>query len=242
MATFKERIQWLFRMALLLFVLASVAFLSALTAMRFAIQGREVAMPDVVGKKAVEAQQMLQGRGIGIKVEDRIYSPLPVDAVVRQSPPPRTRVKIGQYAHVVLSLGPQKATIPNLQEQSIRAARIELLREGLQVGEISSAYLPGAPADTVLRQDPAPGTADIMSSRVNLLVSLGTRPGGYVMPELVGLTLGEAEARLGANGLKLAKLSLASLPGVLHGTVVGQSVPRGTRVEAGSAVELQVAE
>jgi eukaryotic-like serine/threonine-protein kinase len=242
MATFKERIQWLFRMALLLFVLASVAFLSALTAMRFAIQGREVAMPEVVGHKAAEAQQMLQGRGIGIKVEDRIYSQLPVDSVVRQSPPPRTRVKIGQYAHVVLSIGPQKATIPNLQEQSIRAARIELLREGLQVGEISSAFLPGSPADTVLQQDPALGTTDIMSSRVNLLVSLGTRPAGYVMPELVGLTLGEAEARISANRLKLAKLSLTSLPGVLHGIVVGQSVPRGSRVEAGSAIELQVAE
>lgn len=242
MATFKERIQLLFRMALLLFVLASVTFLSALTAMRFAIQGREVAMPEVVGHKAVEAQQMLQGRGIGFKIEDRIYSLLPVDAVVRQSPPPRTRVKIGQYAHVVLSLGPQKATIPNLQEQSIRAARIELLREGLQVGEISSTFLPGSPADTVLQQDPAPGTTDVMSSRVNLLVSLGTRPAGYVMPELVGLTLGEAEARISSNGLKLAKLSLASLPEVLHGIVVGQSVPRGSRVEAGSAIELQVAE
>jgi hypothetical protein len=37
-------------MALLLFILSSVAFLSALTAMRFAVQGREVPMPDVVGK------------------------------------------------------------------------------------------------------------------------------------------------------------------------------------------------
>ncbi len=56
--TFRERLEWIFRMALLAFILMSVAFLSALTAMRFAIQGREVAMPDVVGKKAVEAQQI----------------------------------------------------------------------------------------------------------------------------------------------------------------------------------------
>ena len=69
--TFRERLEWIFRLALLAFVLASVAFLSALTAMRFAIQGREVTMPDVVGKKAIEAQQMLQGRGLGMKVEDR---------------------------------------------------------------------------------------------------------------------------------------------------------------------------
>jgi hypothetical protein len=50
--TFRERLEWIFRMALMLFILASVAFLSALLAVRFTIQGREVAVPDVVGKKA----------------------------------------------------------------------------------------------------------------------------------------------------------------------------------------------
>jgi hypothetical protein len=38
--TLRDRLQWIFRMALLAFILTSVAFLSALTAMRFAIQGR----------------------------------------------------------------------------------------------------------------------------------------------------------------------------------------------------------
>ena len=107
--TFRERLEWIFRMALLAFILMSVAFLSALTAMRFAIQGREVAMPDVVGKKAVEAQQILQGRGVEFKVEDRLFNPLPADTVVRQTPPPGMKVKIGQYAHVIISLGPKKA-------------------------------------------------------------------------------------------------------------------------------------
>ena len=106
----RERLQWISRMALLLFILASVAFLSALLAMRFAIQGRDVNMPDVVGKKVGEAQQILQASHLGIAVEDRVYDNLPVDAVVRQSPQAKTQVKTGQNAHVVLSLGPQNAT------------------------------------------------------------------------------------------------------------------------------------
>src|SRR5277367_2454138 len=104
----RERVQWILRMALLLFIFSSVAFLSALTAMRFAIQGREVAMPDVTGASSAQAQKILNGRGLGMKVEDRIYSGLPADEVVRQSPPANMRVKTGQFAHVVLSLGPQK--------------------------------------------------------------------------------------------------------------------------------------
>ena len=134
---FRERLEWVFRMALMLFIFASVAFLSALVAIRFTIQGREVAMPDVVGKKAIEAQQMMRGRGLNFRIEDRVYNPLPPEEVVRQSPPAGTKVKVGQYAHVVLSLGPQKATIPLLQDRSLRAARLQLLSDGLQLGEVS---------------------------------------------------------------------------------------------------------
>ena len=242
MATLKEQLQWMARTALLLFVLASISFLSALTAMRFAIQGREVVVPDVVGKKAVEAQQILQGRGVGLRVEDRIFSPEPVDCVVRQSPPAGVRVKIGQYAHVVLSLGPQHVTIPKLEERSLRAARIELLRSGMQVGEISTAYLPGWQEETVIQQDPAPGTTDVSSPHVNLLVSLGPRPAAYVMPQLVSLTLAEAQSTLAGAKLKLAKLTFTPVSGTQHGIVVGQTPPRGTRIQPGATIDLQVAE
>src|ERR1700689_253267 len=112
--TFRERLEWIFRMALLAFILMSVAFLSALTAMRFAIQGREVAMPDVVGKKAVEPQQMLQRRGGSFKDESRLFSPPPAATVVRQPPPPGKKVKTGQDAPVVITLAPKQATIPIL--------------------------------------------------------------------------------------------------------------------------------
>jgi eukaryotic-like serine/threonine-protein kinase len=242
MRTFKERLQWIFRMSLMLFILASVAFLSALTAMRFAIQGREVAMPDVVGKRAVEALQILQGRGVGLRIEDHIYSPFPPDCVVRQSPPGGMRVKIGQYAHVVLSLGPQKANIPKLEERSLRASRIELLRAGMQAGEISSLYLPDWQEDTVIKQEPVPGTTDSTSAHVDMLVSLGARPLAYVMPELIGLSLAQAESILAQGKLKVSKITLAAVPGALHGVVVGQAPGHGARVEAGAGIDLQVAE
>ena len=237
-----ERVQWVMRMAFLLFVLSSVAFLSALTAMRFAVQGREVAMPDVVGKAVVPARQILHGRGVGMKIEDRIYSQLPADTVVRQSPPPGERVKTGQSAHVVLSLGPQRVTIPQLQDRSLRAAQVELLRGGMQLGEVSSFYQPGGVADIVAEQDPAPGTSDVTGPHVDLLVSLGARPPAYVMPDLNGLPLVEAQSKLGSAGIRLSKLTPESAPGASPGTVVGQTPPRGQRIDSNSTIELQVAE
>jgi eukaryotic-like serine/threonine-protein kinase len=240
--TFRERMQWILRMALLAFVLASVAFLSALTAMRFAIQGREVSMPDLVGMNANQAQLVLQGRRLGMKVEDRTYNNLPLDSVVRQSPLPNTRVKTGQDAHVVLSSGPQNATIPELENTSVRAARIELLRNGLQAGEISSAYLPGQPADTVMLQNPLPGTTVNTGPHVDMFVSLGSPPAAYVMPGLSGTLVGDAESRLRAAGLKIAKITPAENPDAPSGTVVGQSPLRGQRVDPTSSIELVVTE
>ena len=240
--TLRERLQWIFRMALLLFILSSVGFLSALTAMRFAIQGREVTMPDVVGSKALKARQILQGRSLGMKVEDRIYNNLPVDAVVRQSPPPNMRVKTGQYAHVVLSLGPQKVSIPALSDRSLRAAQVELLRAGMQLGEVSSVYLPGSMEDSVTQQDPAPGTTDVTGPHVNLLVSLGPRPAAFVMPDVTQLPVAEAESKLGAAGLRVSKQTPVSVLDLSAGTVVEQMPARGQRVDASTPIELQVAQ
>jgi len=240
--TFRERMQWAFRMALLAFVLASVAFLSALTAMRFAIQGREVSMPDLVGMKSSQAQLILQGRRLGMRVEDHTYNNLPVDSVVRQSPPANTRVKTGQDAHVVLSSGPQNATIPQLENTSVRTARIELLRNGLQAGEVSSAYMPDQPADTVILQNPLAGTTTNTGPHVDMFVSLGSPPAAYVMPGLSGTPVQEAESRLRAAGLKIAKITPVVNPNVPAGTVIGQAPLRGQRVGPSSSIELQIAE
>jgi eukaryotic-like serine/threonine-protein kinase len=240
--TLRERFRWIFRMAVLAFILASVAFLSALTAMRVAIRGREVVMPDLVGMPVEQARQMLQGRGVGVIVEDRIYSTYPVDAIARQSPLPNMQVKVGQHAHVVLSLGPQKVTVPQLEQVSLRAAQVELLRDGLQVGEVSSLYLPDTAADSVLQQDPAPGTIGAINPHVNVLVTLGPRPLAYVMPSLAGLSFAEAQAKLSAAGLKIAKVVPAAASGAAHDTILDQTPARGRRVDATTPIELQVAE
>src|SRR5574337_59587 len=122
--TFGERLEWLMRMAVLMFILASAAFLSAITAMRFAIHGREVTMPNLVGKNVSEATQMLRSRGLLLRVADRIYSEQPMNAVVRQTPPPGMLMKVSQQAHVVLSLGQRQLQIPALENSSLRVSRI----------------------------------------------------------------------------------------------------------------------
>src|SRR5712671_4975329 len=237
--TLRERLEWLGRMTFLLFILASAAFLSAITAMRIAIHGREVTMPNLVGKNVSEASQLLQSRGLVLRVADRIYSDQPINVVVRQTPPSGLLMKVSQQAHVVLSLGQRQLQIPLLEGNSLRASRIELLRAGLQVGEVSAVAMPEKPVDEVVIQTPRPG-AGSATPRVDVLVSQGPHETAYVMPHFVGMTESEAERRLDASRLR-RKVHYLSAPQWPHGTVVDQTPLAGARLPAASTIELTVA-
>ncbi len=237
--TLRERLEWVSRMALLVFILAAAAFLSAITAMRIAIHGREVNMPNLVGRNVSEANGLLHSRGLVLRVADRIYSELPINVVVRQSPPPGMLMKVSQQAHVVLSLGQRQLQIPLLEGNSLRASRIELLRGGLQVGEVSGITTPDEPADTVIQQTPRPG-AGAATPRVDVLVSTGPRETAYVMPHLVGLNEADAQHRLDVAGLR-RKVNYVSAPQWPHSAVIDQAPLAGQRIPAAITIELTVA-
>ena len=97
-------------------------------------------------------------------------------------------MKVSQQAHVVLSLGQRQLQIPSLEGNSLRVSRIELLRAGLQVGEVSNLTLPDVSADTVVVQNPKAGAGGA-SPRVDVLVSAGASEESYVMPHLVGMSM-----------------------------------------------------
>jgi len=237
--TFRQRIEWLSRVALLVFILASAAFLSAITAMRIAIHGRETTMPNLVGKNVAEANKMLSSNGLVLRVADHVYNDLPINVVVRQTPPPGMLMKQSQLAHVVLSLGQRQLQIPLLEGNTLRASRIELLRTGLQVGEVSSISMSDQPVDTVVVQSPRPG-GGAATPKVDVLVSQGRKEAAFVMPHLIGLSEVDAQRRLDVAGLR-RKVNYVSAPQWPHAAVIDQSPAAGQRIAATASIELTVA-
>ncbi|HUJ41059.1 MAG TPA: PASTA domain-containing protein [Candidatus Acidoferrales bacterium] len=236
----RESLQFWARVSLRIFILMAVAFLSMLAAIRLTIHGRDVKVPDLTRLRAGDAQQLLDARGLGIRIEDRIFSALPRDAVIRQRPIAGETVRVGQRVHVVISLGSQALPIPELVGESQRAARIGLLEAGMQLGHISSTHLQDSDPDTVVDQDPPSTEKSTHSPRMDLLVSLGPPDAAYVMPDLTGLMPVDAQRRLNAAGLVLGKFLTIPAPPEKRGTVVGQSVPRGSRVLSGTIVDVRL--
>jgi beta-lactam-binding protein with PASTA domain len=237
--TFRERLEWLGGIALLVFILASAAFLSAITAMRIAIHGRETTMPNLVGTNVGQASAALRSRGLVLKVADHIYSDLPINSIVRQTPTAGLLMKQSQQAHVVVSLGQRQLQIPLLEGHSLRASRIELLRNSLQIGEVSTAALPNESADSVVLQNPRPG-AGSATPRVDVLVAESPREESFVMPYLIGLDEIAAQRRLDAAHLN-RKVNYVAAPQWSHASVIDQAPGPGLRIPASTQVELTVA-
>jgi len=182
---------------------------------------------------------VLRSRGLVLKVADHIYSDLPINVVVRQTPTAGLLMKQSQQAHVVLSLGQRQLQIPLLETHSLRASRIELLRNSLQLGEVSTLTLPYDAPDSVVLQNPRPG-AGAATPRVDVLVAQNSRETSYVMPYLIGLDEVAAQHRLDAAELH-RKLNYVSAPQWPRAAVIDQFPAPGSRIAASAQVELTVA-
>jgi beta-lactam-binding protein with PASTA domain len=100
-------------------VLILVAVVSALVAMSLAIHGREVTVPDLHGKSPAEARRVAEDSGLSADVEHEYYSAtVPEGKVLSQTPAAGTIVRSGWELRLTVSLGPQRAAIPQVTGES----------------------------------------------------------------------------------------------------------------------------
>lgn len=222
-------------------VLLLVCFASALLAMRFAIHGREVRVPKFIGLKPVDAERIANTEGLVLTFESRFYSSeVPEGCIVSQSPVPDTKVRRGWKVRVAESLGPQRASIPNVVGQSERVAELNITRRGLEIGSVATIHFPGPPPATVVAQSPAAGAKNAVSPKINLIVSASDNVESYVMPNFVGQPLSVATSTLEKAGFVLGDVVTVDDLSGPSGNIVKQSPAAGTKISAGETINLQV--
>src|SRR5579862_5884923 len=202
-----------FRFVMLSLVLVIVAMLSALTAMRFAIHGQEVAVPPLVGLGPAEAEKAVAAVGLQMSIERQYYSPqIPEGRIMSQLPLPGTKVRSGWQIRVAQSLGPTRVVIPDVTGQSEHAAELNIRRRGLDIASTAQVETAGIPADQVLAQSPPANATQVLAPKISLLVTAVAEPQAFVMPSFVGQPLGNASRALQDAGFKLGNVSVAPPP------------------------------
>jgi beta-lactam-binding protein with PASTA domain len=246
------------RFAMLALVLVIVAMVSALTAMRFAIHGQEVAVPPLVGLGPAEAERAVSAAGLQMSIERQYYSPqIPEGRVMSQLPLPGTKVRHGWQVRVAQSLGPTRVAIPNVTGQSEHAAELNIRRRGLDVASMAEVEEAGIPADQVLAQNPTADAVQVAAPKISLLITTGAQPEAFVMPSFVGQPLGTVSRTLQDSGFRLGNVSVVAPAAPVDAAagasiveipaeaspasiVVSQAPAAGQKVVAGTAVSFDV--
>lgn len=233
-------LRFLGRNALVGLALAATLVVSALATMRVVLTSRDVAVPSLVGRPVPEAGREASLRGLLVRIEGRRHDPdVPAERVVAQEPPPGAALKAHRAVRIWVSLGPQRVTVPPVEGQSARAARIALEQSGVPVARVVEIE-DAAPEGTVLVQRPPAGEADISAGGASLLVSQGLGGASFVMPDLIGREATAALAGLKAAGLKVADVRYRTYPGVAPGIVLRQVPAAGYRVDGRTPLVLDV--
>ncbi len=189
-------------------------------------------VPTVVGLPLEQAVGRLESEGFDVDTLTEAND-APENTVFAQDPSGGAEADEGSTVRISVSGGPDTAAVPNAVGLAEAEARDRLVDAGFQVDstEVFAERDPG----TVVSQEPPAGAEAETGSTVTLKVSKGS--GLVAVPNVVGLTRGEAEAQLSDAKLEANVVEVPSDEPV--GTVVAQN-PVGGQRQQGSAIRLNV--
>lgn len=194
-----------------------------------------VDVPDIVGSDEAAARAALEAAGFDVAVgEPRHDASIEEGLVVTVDP--STQARTGSTVTIALSAGPRPIEIDELFGQTLAAATDRLTQSGVTV-DVVEEFDDMVPEGVVVTTRPPAGTIVYEGDRVEIVVSRGPAP--IEVPDVVGMTTGEAESVLGALGLNVAvtgqRENMAS-----EGTIIEQQPSPGSDAAGGEVIEVVV--
>jgi beta-lactam-binding protein with PASTA domain len=224
------------------FAFVVVVGISAYLSLTLIIKSEDtVIVPNLEGKDVVYALELLSELELNTKVKGSEYTiDIPKNHVVFQEPQPGSEIKKGRDVKIIISKGPKTISMPNLIALSMQQANIILEENDMCRGELSRTYHTEIEKDGIIAQVPDAGAVIARGACIDLLVSKGTRPGAFKMPDLAGLTLEDALQSIEKINLTIGKLKSGYQKRKPRNIIMEQEPASGHRVISGSPVSLLI--
>ncbi|MBK5256680.1 MAG: PASTA domain-containing protein [Vicinamibacteria bacterium] len=230
------------RKLLVLVAALSCGLISAALTLRIVRNSQTISVPNLNGRTLAAATNDAALRRLRLKVTSRKNHPkVGAGRVIEQDPLPGTSIKENRTLRVVLSMGPRKTTVPDVQGQALRSARLRLESLGVPIRRIIEAPS-AAIEDTVLVQMPDAGVVENLGEGVLLIIAKNGSLRDYVMPDLIGKSIGDIAAAFEGRGFVPPQIRYKNYPGLLRGTILSQSPLAGYRLNPRTAVIFEVSE
>lgn len=141
---------------------------------------------------------------------------------------------------IILMFNPFSRTVPVLTDMPLEEAKAEAEKSGYTISdEIEYSLSDTVQENYVISQLPEAGTEAPKSEPIKLIVSLGTSGGGIEVPDVSGISIDEAGARIEAETLTY-RVVLEYNQDVESGIVIRQTPLAGTHINSGDIVTLHV--
>jgi serine/threonine-protein kinase len=219
--------------------------LAAYTSFSLFVRSGVTTVPSVEGMSQAAAATALGDQGLVLRApkgNERYDEKVPAGRVARQNPDPRTLVKRGSVVAVVLSKGPRRVEVPDLEGKNLPAAQAAVSGQGLGIGQINYAFgTDGETPGTVLVQDPDPRASVAPATGVNVTLAMAVPGERYIMPDLVYRDYEAVRPYFEQIGFKLGNVKFERYEGVTAGTVLRQFPLPGHPVTHDDAISLVVA-
>jgi eukaryotic-like serine/threonine-protein kinase len=191
-----------------------------------------LAVPNVVGMNATDADKALRGKGFTPVPGVSQFSTAPAGQIIEQNPKAGTQAAKGSKVTYIASKGIQLNAVPNVVGKSKSSATSLLKKADFKVAT-STDFSDTVDAGDVISQDPKSGSQYPPKTVVTITVSQGP---GIAVPDLSDLTsLSDAISKLKSVGLAPSPSSATTT-----GTVtINYTAPAaGTKVVKGSKVTI----
>jgi len=166
-------------------------------------------VPTVTGKSVAAATELLEEAGFSVEIQDSVWDEKqPPLSVIRQSPEADQMVKAHRHIYLTVNRSePPLVDVPNLVGLSFRNAELYLKQLGLKLGDTSRR--PDIAKDAILEQlyqgkNIQPGTRIYQGSSISFILGSGLGEEEFEVPNLVGVTYGQAKVLLNGLGLMVA--------------------------------------
>jgi beta-lactam-binding protein with PASTA domain len=214
--------------------------------------GKILKIPQVAGKSLSDAKKQLEGQGFDIMIQDSVYvDTLPPLNVVKQFPEADAEVKINRTVYLTINRSsPPLIQMPQLVGQSFRSAEILLRQTGLRLGD--TTYVPDFAKNSIKRQlykgqEISFGTKIPMGAAIDLVISNGISDVDMSVPDLVGMTYGDAKILMEGNNLEFgSKVFNTDVKDSLNAFIYWQNPERMTedhrvnRIHQGQLIDIKL--
>jgi eukaryotic-like serine/threonine-protein kinase len=200
----------------------------------------EIAIPNVVNKKFSEAQQILIDHGLNpVKAGTMPSEGIRPGCVAFQNPIAHSVVREGRNVYLTVSGGEEQVLLPNLRGRSLRDAKITLEQLDLRLGLVS--YIASdLPEETVVGQAVPPGQRVVKMTAIPVSVSSGAGTTQLDVPNIVGMSLEEAQQTLVAQRLKLGNIAYRQSGNLVPNTVISQSPGPNDKVDINTPIDVTI--